>query len=388
LLAWVLTFPALLLMQPVARWRAWLISWLFCGAICGAAYFWGYEKPSYLPAFAPTVSLLTYADFILEFLGGGLAYASKEHPGRAAAVFGLLQLAIYLFALGYAWRRREDRILRAKLIPWFVLGLYSLASAFLAALGRVGFGAQYALASRYVTFSLYLTVALIALTAILAREILAESTAARTKRWVWAVCLFLLVPYLAAFKVCSSNTLHFLRSLSASYRLAHGAVLFSSAFDTSQVIKKIAFPPGAEHVIREAAALDRLHLLKPPLVRSNGLSAIKHQNADGARAAGACERISLEGEAYRAWGWALLKAKRRQADCVVIAYHTPDAEPTLFAISDSIENRWDIARRSWPNDYLWSGWTATFPANQVPPGAKLSFWALDADEPRLYRLDQ
>ena len=124
-----------------------------------------------------------------------------------------------------------------------------------------------------------------------------------------------------------------------------------------------------------------------PLVRTNRLNAIEHQIADGTHVSGACEKIETEGETRRASGWALLKGKRRQADCIVIAYQTPDAEPVLFAISDSIELRWDIARHSWPNDYLWSGWTATFPASSVPPGAKLSFWAVDADEPRLYRLD-
>ena len=31
-------------------------------------------------------------------------------------------------------------------------------------------------------------------------------------------------------------------------------------------------------------------------------------------------------------------------------------------------------------------WTATFPRSLIPPAAKLSFWALDADEPKLYLL--
>ena len=389
LLAWVLTFPVLLLIRPVPRWRSWLAGWVVCAALCAAVYFWGYEKPSYLPSFAPAVSLLTYVDFILQFLGGGLAYASKDNSSRVAAIFGLLQLAIYLLALAYTIRRLRERAFLAKVLPWFVLGLYALASAFLAALGRVGFGAQYALASRYVPFSLYLTLAVIALVAIIATEILTGSIASLRRRvWVGATCLVLLVPYLAAYKHSSYNTLFFLRSLSATYRLGRGAVLFSPAFDTSHVIKKVVHPPGEEYVIPEAAALDRLQLLKPPLVRTNRLNAIEHQTADGTSVSGACEVLAAEGESYRASGWALLKAKGRQADCIVIAYEVSDSEPVLFAISDSIQMRWDIARRSWPNDYMWSGWTATFPATKVPPGATLSFWAVDADEPRLYRLAQ
>jgi hypothetical protein len=37
-------------------------------------------------------------------------------------------------------------------------------------------------------------------------------------------------------------------------------------------------------------------------------------------------------------------------------------------------------------EQLWSGWSATFPQSAVPANARLSFWAVDADEPRLYRL--
>jgi hypothetical protein len=209
----------------------------------------------------------------------------------------------------------------------------------------------------------------------------------RARRWLVSVAAVLVVAYLVPYKVAAGNTLFFLRGYSANYRLARGAVLFSRVIDTTAVIREKVFPPGPDHVVRNAAALDDLKLLRPLLVRSNRLSALPHESADGKRVAGACEAVAITGESYRASGWALLKAKGRPPDCVVIAYQTPDAEPILFAISDSIETRWDIARHSWPNDYLWSGWTATFPASRVPPGAKLSFWAVDADEPKLYRLD-
>jgi len=85
----------------------------------------------------------------------------------------------------------------------------------------------------------------------------------------------------------------------------------------------------------------------------------------------------------------LLKAKGRPADCVLVSYELPGDEPTIFAISNAIEMRWEITRRlARPNDNLWAGWSATFPRSAVPPNAKLAFWAVDADEPRLYRLPE
>src|SRR5205823_13993739 len=92
-------------------------------------------------------------------------------------------------------------------------------------------------------------------------------------------------------------------------------------------------------------------------------------------------------EFYRASGWALLTSKGRSADCVLTAYEAPGTEPTLVAISGSPVLRCEVARPTWPHDYLWSGWTATFPRAGIPANAQLSFWAVDADEPRLYRLE-
>lgn len=386
LLAWGLTFPALLVAQRVPRWRSWLGLWLIPTAVCGTIYFWGYEKPAYLPQFAPAVSPLEYLRFILTFLGNGVANSVTQNRAATAAAFGVLQLLIFLGALVQTARRIHDRAFVAKVTPWAVLGTYSLGSACLAALGRIGFGAEYAGASRYVTFAHYMTIAVIVLVAILSRDILGPDHPTRGRLWVAVICLFLCLAYLVPYAVARANNLYFLRRYSAETRLARGTVLFSPAFDTSHVIRKIAYPPGADRVIRDAAALDRLDLLHPSLVRTNHLNAMRHQIADGTRVSGSCEALAAEGEFYHASGWALLKAKGRQADCIVIAYETADAEPIVFSISDSIEMRWDIARRSWPNDYLWAGWTAKFPRSAIPAGAKLSFWAVDADEPRLYQL--
>lgn len=387
LLAWALTFPTLFLVQRIPRWRSWLGLWLGACAICATLYFWGYSKPAYLPQFAPAATPLEYVRFILEFLGGGLAYSFRDHDA-VATLFGALQLALYLLALAYAAQRVRDRMFLAKVVPWFALGLYSIGSACLAALGRVGYGASYALASRYVTFSIYLTAAVIALLAIIGREIVASRPTNRARAWVFVTGLILAITYLIPFKVSAANTLFFLRSLSAKDRLARGAVLFSAALDTSEVIKKTAYPTNADPVVRNAAALDRLKLIRPPLMRTNHLGAMPHETADGKQVSGFCETVTpVGGELYRATGWATLNAKGRPADCVVVAYQDPrDQEWIALTISDSFEMRPEIAKRLRNLDQLWSGWTATFPRNAVPAGAQLTFWAVNADEPKLYQL--
>jgi hypothetical protein len=388
MLVWALSFPALLVAQRLRRWRTWLGLWLIAAAICAGIYFFGYEKPPSLPRFAPAVSPLEYLGFILQFLGGGLAYSLKHQPATAATIFGLFQVAVIVIASIYSARRHTDRRFVAKVVPWFALAFFAFGSALLAALGRVGYGASYALASRYVPFSLGLTLAVIALVALVLDDYLQTAGSRRARRWGVITAGVLVIAYLVPYQVAAENTLFFLRNYSANYYLARGAVHFSRVIDTTALIKKKVFPPDPEHVIRNAAALDDLNLLRPPLARSNHLEALPHQPADGTRVAGLCEAILVEGEFFHASGWALLKAKGRPPDGVVISYELPGAEPVLFAISDSVEMRWDIAKPSWPNDYLWAGWSATFPRTAIPAGAKLAFWAVDADEPRLYRLDE
>ena len=128
--------------------------------------------------------------------------------------------------------------------------------------------------------------------------------------------------------------------------------------------------------------------MRPPLLRTNRLEAIPHDLADGKDASGACETITLnDSELVRARGWAVLNAKGRPPDSVVIAYENPAGDGWVAcAMSDSFEMRAEIVKRFHSMDQLWSGWSATFPRTAFPAGAKLSFWALDADEPKLYRL--
>jgi hypothetical protein len=388
LLAWGLTFPALLLMDKVPRWRVWLVSWLGLCAVCAATYFWGYHKPADLPAFAPAAPWGDYVRFILQFLGGGLAYALKDHAALSATLFGGVQLTLFFVALSYCLRRIQDRLFVAKAMPWFALALYSIGSAVLAALGRVGYGAPYALASRYVTFSIYLTIAVIGLIAVVVHENSRTGQARRARRRSYAICFLLVAAYLVPYKASAFNNRFFLRALSARDRLAHAAVLFCRALDTSEIIKKTAYPNNAQPVTENADALDRLKLWRPPLVRTNRIEALPHEIADGRRASGSCESITpLDGNLVRASGWAVLDAKGRPPDCVAVAYQTAtDQGWTLCAISDSFSMRPEIVKRLRTMEQLWTGWSATLPRSAFPPEAKLSFWAVDADEPRLYQL--
>lgn len=371
LLAWGLTFPLLLFTAPPPRTIRWAVLWaVLCGA-CAAVYFHGYAKPGYLPQFAPARGIGDYLRFALIFLGGSFAYASTAHPATAATMWGAVQVIAFSAAVALMLRRMRDQRFRAVVLPWLALCGYAVGSALLAALGRVGYGADYALASRYVPFSLYFAVGVSALVAILLREFHFRAVI-RT-----ATAVVLAVLFLATYREAATNTMFFLRAYAANARLARAAVLFCDVVDTRAVLKRLVYPPNENVAIELARALDRHHLLDRSLIRSADLTKFTREPADGRQAAGQLENV---GSPY-VTGWAALLAKRRQADCILIS----DSSMPI-AMANQLEPRPDIVRRFRDARLYWSGWSADLRPIDIPSNRPLSAWAVDLDAARMFEL--
>jgi len=387
LLAWGLTFPVYLLTNRILYWKRWATAWSVLALACAVLFFYGYKKPAHLPPFGPALPPLDYLQFFLAFLGSELAYASKNALALATAV-GSVVMALFSLAASYAISKWRDLTWRRRALPWFALGLYSIGSGALTTLGRVGFGVQYAISSRYVTFSLYATVAVIVLLALIGSELVRSRASLIARAWLIICCIVLTLVGLDLYRTCRASTLHFLHGMSARNRLARSAILFSPVLDTSEVIKRFNYPAPQEATSR-AAVLDRLRLTRPPLVQSAKIADLPHEIADERSASGLCESwVAVEGERWRVTGWAALPAKGRSADGVLLAYETAGQGWIAFALSDDVLWRYDIAKRLRRPDLAWSGWTAIFPRRAVPVGARISIWAVNADLPKLYRLKQ
>jgi len=265
------------------------------------------------------------------------------------------------------------------------LGAYSIASACLAALGRIEWGVAQALESRYVPFSLHLTVGVVALAAIFLREFSERTRDSRGRLLIFATTVFLATSYLTLELLCASASVSWFRLRSAAARLGQGAILFSQVIDTNDTIEKVNYPrPG--FVRRNAAALDQLHLLRTPLVRSKEISKLRHAEADDGMASGWFDVLRVSEEGAVASGWAALPGRGRPADCVVLAYAGEQGDWIVFALSNAVVSRPDVVEALKSGEQLWSGWHAGFSRDAVPQGAKISAWAVDAKEAKLYRL--
>jgi hypothetical protein len=320
--------------------------------------------------------------YFLAFLGGEFTFSVRENRAGMAIGAGVVLLAIFLAALLSSFVRRCDATQWRQRLPWFALGGYSLGAACLATLGRVGFGFDSALSSRYVTFSLYLTVAVVVLVALAGKAMWNSEVSAGTTAAFWTSCVAVLAASAFLYNAAHDRCVRLMQGSWADTRSFRSAVMFSHAIDTSDALQRSGNPPPA--VLRaHAANLDDLQLLRPRLVRSAEITSLASESGG---ATGKLETIApIEDGRVRAAGFAQLVRERRSADAVLLAYETPDGKWTAFEISDGVTRRRDIAHAAGDQ---YQGWTATFPRAAVPAGARISAWALDADGPKLYRLEQ
>jgi hypothetical protein len=141
----------ILAFHPRRRWI--LPVWLAAAAAATALYFAGYERPPQIPRTLTGVVLLReFLIYVSNYLAGPL--------GRFAG-FGLMAGAAFVVFSAIAatrYRRQPELVL-----PWIALGAFTAANAVITAIGRVDYGAQQGLSSRYVTIGLLLSIALVPL---------------------------------------------------------------------------------------------------------------------------------------------------------------------------------------------------------------------------------
>jgi hypothetical protein len=222
--------------------------------------------------------------------------------------------------------------------------------------------------------------------AIFARDWLKPDRPPKPRLAVFTVAVLLAASCLLLEIVCAFSSIPFFQIRSAAARLGQSGVLFSAALNTSSTIKSGNYPrPG--FVRDNADALDRLHLLRTPLVRTREIDKMRRADAGEGGALGWCDGLTTSSNGARvAWGWAALTARKRPADAVLLAYANERGEWIAFALSDAVLERPDVVTTLGLRDQLWSGWRAIFAPDAAPAGAEISAWAVDAKEPKLYRL--
>lgn len=190
---WLLGFLALLLISYSSRRRKLtaLAMWLALTVIVFVSYFYRFESasPSGEPLFYFAMHPWEYFQYILKYLGATII-TYQEY----ALFFGIL--CLILFGLTVRVFLRKYRNAFAAMLPFLLLGLYSVACAILTGIGRVGFGTAQATSYRYVTFSNLIWFSNFIFLAIQFREIRFGSKSkigARLKMTTFWVILFIIL---------------------------------------------------------------------------------------------------------------------------------------------------------------------------------------------------
>jgi hypothetical protein len=158
LLYWPLLLP-LLLARPAGEQptrRITTLAWGGTALLVYVSYLYHYASP---PASPPLLSAFHRPPgdtlrYVLNYLGAPMIH---EH----IAGLGAVGLALLIAVTVVLYRRGGAS--RQALLPYLCLAGYAVATACITALGRVGFGAQQALAQRYITFANLMWVALVVL---------------------------------------------------------------------------------------------------------------------------------------------------------------------------------------------------------------------------------
>jgi hypothetical protein len=182
LLIWPVGLVAILLSARThaPRWRE-AGAWIVAGLAAYAIYIHGYIKPSGHPG------LQFGVEHPFSFLQYVAAYVGSPFTGGADLVMAQLVGVIGIVAFTVvALRRWKD----PNAAPWIALGIFGILGAASTAVGRVGFGTDQALSSRYVTLSTTLWVGLAGMIAQLQIRLLPVRRLAVTALMVVVALLF------------------------------------------------------------------------------------------------------------------------------------------------------------------------------------------------------
>ncbi|MBV9928263.1 MAG: hypothetical protein JOZ96_24805 [Acidobacteria bacterium] len=372
LVAWLVLPPALLAARPETRagaWR-WLALWCAALVLCAFVYAADYHHPESLPETSAALRRPLHAlAYFVAYLGGPLAAGPR--PLTVALAVGACALLLYAFAFTYVLRRRRDDTLVRRSAAWASLGAYSLVTGALVTVGRVGFGVAQATTTRYVGFSLYLLLGLVYLLPLIVedaarRGYLKTSHLALLRRLGTAAAALLLLAHVVIFGLV-------VRHSAADWRRKllreKACLLFINVAPDERCLTEGHFYYDVRALRERADALDRMHYLRPPLVKSAGMSELA---AGGSCAEGSFRLTPAGGNTYVAEGFARLPRRGGEpADAVILSRGTTDEDQAAFALTE-------LGARGG------ASWHKTFSSNAPPPN--VTAWAFDAEEGKAYRL--
>jgi hypothetical protein len=387
--SWFLTAPLLLLWNRKTRARGekiWWLIWASVGIVSVGFYFHGFARPAAHPS--PMVAVehpFLAVQFVLAYLGNPFCSGTVFEQASVAQIAGATLVIPLLVSLVYLWRCRRDRTLLAHSLPWLSLTSIALVNGVLTTLGRLGFGMNAAIQSRYVSFAIMLPIGLLFLVSLIVRH-WHERSPVKVNNVPVTIGFASFVTALALLYLGATiQSFQFWRAFQHNRLTGKAALLFVDVLAEPESL--VRYVHWSHWTLKAwAENLDSLGYLRPRLVRSNRVREIASDSGEGAM--GEFNQLvrAPTGE-LTASGWAILLEGHRTADSVLLTYDNTDGEPIIFASVDVMYPRVDVSARLRDEAYHYSGWMKSWKPEALPPSARrISAWAFDAEECRAFSL--
>jgi hypothetical protein len=388
MMCWIIVLPVLVLQtREELKTKPWLIGcWLLGFAVNVGLYFFNYIKPPSHPSFTEAwTKLLAALGYFLALLGAPLGWGIKLNSLYQAIAVGFGMAALFVLLCTYVWRHRNESLVLYRTSGWLTLGSYTLVSASVTTLGRLGLGMDTALSSRYGAFTFPLIVALVYLVPIVL-DMYAKKRLPQVEPWLFR-CTILLSTVLIFLHVATTRSALARVKSNWEHRLqAKAVLLFISALPSESLTRTMY--PGLEALKYYAEGLDRHGLLSPGLRKNLSIEKGERRQTAGGDQCGWFDLLRHKGgTTYFAKGWAILSHRREPADGIVLAYEESDGSFAIFDLVVKRTQRPDVAQALQRPRRLPVGWEHSFtiPQSSGKP-IKIAAWALDASTGKLCKL--
>jgi hypothetical protein len=382
MLVWLLAFPldtqstTDLPANPSKGHIFWRAVYLLIAAVSVAAYFISYRHPPLSP---PVVSPIAQSSAFVRFV---VVWIGSLFSVNAPATCGAVLLFLFAGLTTAAVRQMRHTGAWQPYYPWLVLAGFTLISAAIAAIARLGFDHSMAGDSRYTAFSAFFYIAL----AGLGWSVYAQTKESQLKRRIIlpaVIVLFLLV--LSLWAVTFKTERRLLRS---DHEARKHTELMVQWIDAIPQNPEIAFsspysPSETIDTIRTVAVHDAL---RPRLVTHALASAVNELSKAINASAGALEQATRDGSGHLfCKGWARVPDQNRAADCVVLGFETDDGHWQPFCVMETGEKRPDVAEKSGSESLARTGFSRTLDAKSFPRGGMtVRAWAIDLQNERAF----
>ncbi|MFN6539000.1 MAG: hypothetical protein RM021_021960 [Nostoc sp. EkiNYC01] len=391
LLSWVVVFPVILIkfQDEFSKKKWFILGWAFCFITNAVAYFYNYKKPSYHPRFSEgLVHPLRAINYLLSFLGAPLGLGSHETSLLVSSIIGLALILIFLTSCIYVLRYINDLALLHNIVAWLTIAMYSLISALITTSGRVGFGVEQSLASRYTTFSVYFTISLIYIVVIIYDDIKKKYFLNNYTKLSYSSMSFVTGVILVLYLLTSIQAIFTMNNVRKDRLVGKSCLEFINILPLKDCLEQKVFP-SSDYLTKYANAIDKLGLLTPPLIKNSIIEETNQDNQVSQNNYGWFDNISKNVDgSYLASGWAVLPDRVEPADSVILTYEISKGRFRMFSLVNDIKlERVDVAKAFNQENYLKSGWQKSFyfPEN-TSNYLKLVAWAFDANTGKYFQL--